>query len=331
MCSWSRARMFTAKPLASSIAGRLRALRSTLKRTSGGSSETELNELMVRPMSPSPLPRAVTTATPVANSPRARLNARSCIGHLPYRSAPNCNSYLASLQSYLEMSSSCCLARACMFRRSPEPMPFAGRTTVIDALLTASKPELLDKDGDRTLRGLLYDYFAFGRGLESARETFASFAGLSATQYLILIAIKNSTAEEPMGVNQVAERLYLSGAFVTNEINKLVSDGLIEKNPHPGDGRRVQLSLTQHGVNRLIRLAALQRPVNDALFGMLTREEFRVLSGLLSRLASNADSALKLAEHVQAKLKSRENQRPSAANLPDSGKKRRATPLRNTR
>jgi len=202
---------------------------------------------------------------------------------------------------------------------------------VIDALLTASKPELLDKDGDRTLRGLLYDYFAFGRGLESARETFASFAGLSATQYLILIAIKNSTAEEPMGVNQVAERLYLSGAFVTNEINKLVSDGLIEKNPHPGDGRRVQLSLTQHGVNRLIRLAALQRPVNDALFGMLTREEFRVLSGLLSRLASNADSALKLAEHVQAKLKSRENQRPSAANLPDSGKKRRATPLRNTR
>ena len=201
---------------------------------------------------------------------------------------------------------------------------------MIDALLTASKPELLDKDGDRTLRGLLYDYFAFGRSLEAARETFASFAGLSATQYLILIAIKNSTAEEPMGVNQVAERLYLSGAFVTNEINKLVSDGLIEKSPHPGDGRRVQLSLTQHGVNRLIRLAALQRPVNDALFGMLTREEFRVLSGLLSRLASNADSALKLAEHVQATLKSRENQRPSAANLPDSRKKRRA-PLRNTR
>ncbi|MEH2500458.1 DNA-binding MarR family transcriptional regulator [Bradyrhizobium sp. AZCC 1678] len=198
--------------------------------------------------------------------------------------------------------------------------------TLIDALLTASKPELLDKDGDRTLRGLLYDYFAFGRSLEAARETFASFVGLSPTQYLILIAIKNSTAEEPMGVNQVAERLYLSGAFVTNEINKLVSDGLIEKTPHPGDGRRVQLALTQHGVRRLIRLAALQRPVNDALFGMLTREDFKVLSQLLSRLASNADSALKLAEHVQATLKFQENQRASAANLPESRKKRRARP-----
>ncbi|WP_128931575.1 MarR family winged helix-turn-helix transcriptional regulator [Bradyrhizobium zhanjiangense] len=195
-----------------------------------------------------------------------------------------------------------------------------------DALLTASKPELLDKEGDRTLRGLLYDYFAFGRSLEACREIFAGFVDLSATQYLILIAIKNSTAEEPMGVNQVAERLYLSGAFVTNEVNKLVSDGLLEKSPHPEDGRRVQLALTQRGMSLLIRLAALQRPVNDALFGMLTSEEFKMLAQLLSRLASNADSALKLAVHVQATLKlQEEDRRASAASPPDSRKKRRAT------
>ncbi|WP_050419398.1 MarR family winged helix-turn-helix transcriptional regulator [Bradyrhizobium tropiciagri] len=194
-----------------------------------------------------------------------------------------------------------------------------------EALLTASKPELLDKEGDRTLRGVLYDYFAFGRSLEACREIFANFVDLSTTQYLILIAIKNSTAEEPMGVNQVAERLYLSGAFVTNEINKLVSDGLLEKSPHPDDRRRVQLTLTQHGLGLLTRLAALQRPVNDALFGMLTRDEFKVLSQLLSRLASNADSAVKLAEHVKATLKFEEDQRTSAATSPESRKKRRAT------
>lgn len=196
-----------------------------------------------------------------------------------------------------------------------------------DPLLTASKPELLDKDGDRTLRGLLYDYFAFGRSLEVARETFAGFVGLSPTQYLILIAIKNSTAQKSMGVNQVAERLYLSGAFVTNEINKLASDGLIEKSPHPSDGRRVQLALTPHGVSLLTRLAALQRPVNDALFGMLTREEFKMLSQLLSRLAANADSALKLAEHVRATLKSEEDQRASAG-IPSTARKKRSAMLR---
>ena len=172
-----------------------------------------------------------------------------------------------------------------------------------DALLTASKPELLDKEGDRTLRGLLYDYFAFGRSLDACREIFAGFVDLSPTQYMILIAIKNSTADKPMGVNQVAERLYLSGAFVTNEINKLVSDDLLEKSPHPEDGRRVQLTLTQHGLGLLTRLAALQRPVNDALFGMLTRDEFRLLSQLLARLAANGDNAIKLAEHIGAKMK----------------------------
>ena len=198
-----------------------------------------------------------------------------------------------------------------------------------EALLTASKPELLDKEGDRTLRGLLYDYFAFGRSLEACREIFANFVDLSTTQYLILIAIKNFTAGEPMGVNQVAERLYLSGAFVTNEVNKLVSDGLLEKSPHPEDGRRVQLALTQQGVSLLVRLAVLQRPVNDALFGMLSREEFKILSQLLSRLASNADRALKLAEHVKATLQS-EERKGSAANTPVQHRKRRAT-QRNTR
>jgi DNA-binding MarR family transcriptional regulator len=193
---------------------------------------------------------------------------------------------------------------------------------VINPLLTASKPELLDRDGDRTLRAMLHDYFAFSRSLDAARETFASFVGLSSTQYLILIAIKNSTADEAMGISQVAERLRLSGAFVTNEVNKLVSDGLIEKSSHPGDGRRVQLALTQHGTSLLIRLAALQRPVNDALFGMLTREEFKLFAGLLSRLASNGDSALKLADHVRATLEAQSRQDASASKAGAQERKR---------
>ena len=171
-----------------------------------------------------------------------------------------------------------------------------------DALLTASKPELLDKDGDRTLRGLLYDFFAFGRSLEAARGRFASYVGLSPTQYLIMIAIKNSTLDEPMGINQIAAQLRLSGAFITNEVNKLVSDGLIEKSTHPSDGRRVQLTATGQGFSLLTRLAAFQRPVNDALFGMLTRDEFRLLSQLLARLAADGDRAVTFAEYFEASI-----------------------------
>jgi DNA-binding MarR family transcriptional regulator len=170
------------------------------------------------------------------------------------------------------------------------------------ALLTASMPELLDPDGDTTLRGLLYDFFAFGRNLEAARAKFAGSVDLSPTQYLILIAITHSPQDEPMGINQLAERLHLSGAFTTIEVNKLVAEGFLEKTTHPSDGRRVQLGVTDDGLSLLARLANFQRPVNDALFGMLTREEFRLLSNLLGRLAANGERALRVAEGFEATM-----------------------------
>jgi len=200
------------------------------------------------------------------------------------------------------------------------------RLAVLDVLLTASKPELLDGDGDQTFRGLLYDYFAFGRSLEAARAKFASYVDLSPTQYLILIAIAHSTLDEPMGINQIATRLYLSGAFVTIEVNKLVSNGLIEKSTHPSDGRRVQLSVTHEGVSRLTQLAAFQRPINDALFGTLTRDEFKVLSQLLARLAAGGDHAVRLAEHIAETIHLDASQKPASVAKAMARKKKSARP-----
>lgn len=178
---------------------------------------------------------------------------------------------------------------------------------MVSPLLTTSRPELLDDNGDQTFRELLYAYFAFGRSLDAARAKFAGYADLSTTQYLILIAVMHSRQDEPLGINQLAERLYLSGAFVTIEVNKLVSDGLIEKNTHAEDRRRVQLAVTPAGIERLTRLAAFQRPVNDALFGTLSRAEFKQLLQLLNRLAAHGDQAIKLAEHIETTLRLNED------------------------
>lgn len=187
-------------------------------------------------------------------------------------------------------------------------------------LLTTSRPELLDDNGDQAFRELLYAYFAFGRSLDAARAKFADYADLSTTQYLILIAVAHSRENEPLGINQLAERLYLSGAFVTIEVNKLVSDGLIEKTTHAGDRRRVQLAVTPAGIERLARLAAFQRPVNDALFGTLSRSEFKQLLQLLNRLAAGGDQAIKLAEHIETTLRPNEH-----ALIPTASKGRKRT------
>lgn len=180
------------------------------------------------------------------------------------------------------------------------------------SLLTTSRPELLDEDGDHTFRELLYAYFAFGRSLDAARAKFARYANLSTTQYLILIAITHSGQDEAPGINQIAERLYLSGAFVTIEVNKLVSDGLIEKTTHATDRRRVQLAVTPAGLERLMRLAAFQRPVNDALFSTLSRAEFKQLLQLLNRLAAHGEHAIKLAEHIETTLRLSNKPEPAA-------------------
>jgi len=171
---------------------------------------------------------------------------------------------------------------------------------LLDRLLTISRKEFLSNGSDAAFRELLHGYFAFAQNLEEARIKFASHIGLSATQYMTLIAIAHSAPERPLGINQLARRLHLSGAFVTTEVNKLVAEGLVEKKLHPTDGRRVQLYATQAGVDRLVRLAAFQRPVNDALFGGLSRAEFEQFAKILARLADNGDAAIKLAEHLES-------------------------------
>jgi DNA-binding MarR family transcriptional regulator len=161
-------------------------------------------------------------------------------------------------------------------------------------LQTVTRPELMSDGKDTAFRSMLYDFFAFGSTLDEARAGFAGYIGLSPTQYLSLIVI--ARANEPVGVNQVAKRLHLSGPFVTIEINKLVRTGLVEKRPHPSDGRRVQLFVTPLGLTNLARLAELQRPVNDALFETLSREEFDALRDIMRRLSEAGARALQLAK-----------------------------------
>jgi len=170
----------------------------------------------------------------------------------------------------------------------------------IERQLTAARPELLDGDGDKRFRQLLYDFFAFGSRLEDARARFAAYIGLSSAQYLILIVVSHADPEDEMGVAYVAERLHLSGAFVTIEMNKLVREGLIEKFPHSSDKRRVRLAVTSLGLEKLKRLAALQRPVNDALFSSIDRTDFERLSTVMHRLADGAGQAIHLADHLIA-------------------------------
>src|SRR2546423_4901198 len=69
--------MLMAKRSTRCHASKLYAARDTLNSTKGGDSDTEVNELTVSPRRSPASEKAVTTATPVGNTPSASRNARS--------------------------------------------------------------------------------------------------------------------------------------------------------------------------------------------------------------------------------------------------------------
>jgi MarR family transcriptional regulator, organic hydroperoxide resistance regulator len=163
---------------------------------------------------------------------------------------------------------------------------------------TVSSPHLMVDGSDRAFRQFIHDGLAFFSRLQTVRSRLGAVIGLSGTQYTVLIAVARLSGEdERIGVNQVAEHLHFSGAFVTTEINKLVARGVVRKDVDSEDRRRVILTVSPKGRALLVELAALQRPVNDMLFRGLSASDFRKMRKLMSGMVDAADEATRLIEH----------------------------------
>lgn len=159
--------------------------------------------------------------------------------------------------------------------------------------LTASRSALLMGGDDTAFRGLVHDMLAFAGAIQEVRNRLGALIGLSGTQYTILTSIARLSRETPeLGVNQLAEHLHLSGAFVTIEVNKLVAAGLVEKTTNPEDRRRVVLVATPEAERRLSDITLVQVPANDALFEPLTADDFKRLSAIIAKLAGTGPRTL---------------------------------------
>jgi len=152
---------------------------------------------------------------------------------------------------------------------------------------SVSLPALLDKGGasDATFRKFVYDISTVGAHIESARQYLAGRLGVTSPQYNILMVIARS-GEGGVRVSDVAERLNVTGAFVTNEVKKLVKAQLLVKKSNPDDGRGVLLSLSPFGLERIKAIHPDLLMVNDRLFGTLTRDDFQQLARIVGSLVN---------------------------------------------
>ncbi|MGH3547274.1 MAG: MarR family winged helix-turn-helix transcriptional regulator [Pseudonocardiaceae bacterium] len=94
--------------------------------------------------------------------------------------------------------------------------------------------------------------------------------GLTPQQYQLLLALKGFPGREWATVRELAERLQLRHHSVVELVNRAQGQGLVQRAPHPSDGRAVQVLLTPEGSRVMGRLSALHRDQLGRMEAVLT-------------------------------------------------------------
>jgi DNA-binding MarR family transcriptional regulator len=157
---------------------------------------------------------------------------------------------------------------------------------------TVSHPALLAPGGDAAFRHVVYLMVTgFGR-LQTCRDAFGRAAGLTGSQFAVLIGAAYTQGESGVGIGQLAEHVQLAATHVTTEVARLCRRGLLQKRPNPDDRRGVLVRLTARGEQTLLGVAPFVRAINDILFDGIDRAQFAQLDAFLARFVGNTEAAV---------------------------------------
>lgn len=131
---------------------------------------------------------------------------------------------------------------------------------------------------EKSLVALEYELTTLVRMLEALNR--CRNYPLERAHYLLLLQLR----EGPLSVGELASKLLLDNSTVTRQINVMKKKRLIEKVPHPNDGRSALVAATPVGhdlaeVMHRLRLDRLRNTLQD-----WPEEDRRVLATLTGRL-----------------------------------------------
>jgi DNA-binding MarR family transcriptional regulator len=118
--------------------------------------------------------------------------------------------------------------------------------------------------------------------LESRLEARLSEAGLSLAKLAALNRLSEAGESLPLG--QLAERLSCVKSNVTQLVDRLEADGLVNRTADPNDRRSRLAVLTEAGKAAYARGSEIQKQAERELFGILTPSESDTLHELLGKL-----------------------------------------------
>jgi DNA-binding MarR family transcriptional regulator len=162
--------------------------------------------------------------------------------------------------------------------------------------------EIFDGRSDKACQRLLYDLVALSSYMERCRALLARKFGLAGPQYSILMAVARFQETNGVCPGAVARLLHVSPAFITIEIRKLISRGLIEKRRCLGDGREVRLQVSVTARQLIDRYSSLLRELNEETYGKLTPDEFLSLIDVVEKLVEGAKKSVARVESMDRSL-----------------------------
>lgn len=108
--------------------------------------------------------------------------------------------------------------------------------------------------------------------------------GLTGESFDVLAALRRSGSPYQLTPTELYQQLMLSSGAVTNRIDRLEADGLVERRSNPDDRRGVRVRLTAKGKALIDRAVAEHVANEDRLLAPLTAKERAQISTLLRKL-----------------------------------------------
>ena len=174
---------------------------------------------------------------------------------------------------------------------------------------TVSRAALLERGSDHRFRVLVQDLFTIAARMESVRDYFGRWMGITGPQYSLMVAIAHMQGATGVNVGTVARTLHVSSAFVASESGKLARKGLLSKRTSTQDRRGVLLSVAAAGRAKIDGISKQIRTVNDLFFGVLESGAFAAVSSAASTLVESSVRAIQYLNSVEEKPEARAQHR----------------------
>ena len=135
-------------------------------------------------------------------------------------------------------------------------------------------------------RQLCFPLYAAARSVSRVYAELLADVGLTYPQYLTMLALWS--AEGPLSVGELGERLRLDSGTLTPLLKRLEAAGYLERRRDPGDERRVLATLTPAGES--LRESVSDVPLRLSASLGLAAGDAAELRDLLARLMANLES-----------------------------------------